>query len=40
VRCCRDSGFHSGMNTDGIMPNTKIAKKLGDVMGTSKTPDK
>ena len=29
-------GLHDGMNSDGIMPNTKIAKALGDAMGTSK----
>ena len=27
--------MHQGMNTDGIFPNTKIAKKLGDALGTS-----
>ena len=30
--------MHQGMNTDGIFPNTKIAKKMGDVLGT--TPSK
>ena len=32
-------GLHDGMNSDGIMPNTKIAKAMGDVMGTSKKKD-
>ena len=31
--------MHDGMNSDGIMPNTKIAKKLGDVLGTSPKKD-
>ena len=37
---CRNMGLHDGMNSDGIMPNTKIAKAMGDVMGTSKKSDK
>ncbi len=32
---CRNMGLHDGMNTDGIMPNTKIAKKMGHMLGTS-----
>lgn len=28
-------GLHKGMESDGIFPNTKIAKKMGDVMGTT-----
>ena len=35
----RGMGLHDGMNSDGIMPNTKIAKAMGDVMGTSKKKD-
>ena len=35
----RGIGLHDGMNSDGIMPNTKIAKAMGDVMGTSKKKD-
>jgi len=31
----RNMGLHDGMNTDGILPNTKIAKKMGDMLGTS-----
>ncbi len=32
---CRGTGMHQGMDTDGIFPNKKIAKAMGDVMGTS-----
>ena len=29
----REHGFHKGQNTDGIFPNTAMAKQLGKVMG-------
>jgi len=35
----RGMGLHDGMNSDGIMPNTKIARKLGDVLGTTPKKD-
>jgi len=28
----RQAGFHEGQKTDGIFPNTKIAKKIGEIM--------
>ena len=34
----RNTGMHQGMDTDGIFPNKKIAKAMGDAMGTSPTP--
>eukprot|EP00891_Asterochloris_glomerata_P000286 jgi/Astpho2/286/Aster-02175 len=30
----RDAGLMSGQHTDGIIPNTKIAKKLGEILPT------
>ncbi len=29
----REHGFHKGQNTDGIFPNTAMAKQLGKIMG-------
>jgi hypothetical protein len=32
----REAGFHEGQQTDGIFPNTKMAKKIGEYMPDGK----